>query len=164
MKTRITASMIVLMIVFSAAFLSACWVEEQESSRPGIEDEMNQAEKYDNKGDDLDNPVYASEEDGAEVVKKSHDLEDFYGTWKATSDRAEYLFGNIDITIKKNGMWKGNITEENFRGKWSYERGQLFIKDFEEIIDYTMFFNDKGIMLVVDNEDPELPIVLEKQD
>ena len=163
MNKRITALMLALLMIFSAAVMSSC--NGQKSKNDGLKediDQLDELEEYDNGESDFDNPIYDDEQDGAEVVRESHDVEDFYGKWRATSNHAAYLYGNIDINIKKDGTWKGNITDENFSGAWTYDGSQMVIKDREGVIDFTMFYNDKGIMHVVNNEEPEDPLVLEK--
>lgn len=168
MKRRITALMLMLMMTFSAAALASCGNSgedfDADTENTYEDDYLNSIMEIENDGpSDFDQPKYESEEDGAEVVKAEHPVEDFYGTWEATSQRSAYMYGNVDINIKEDGTWKGNITEENFRGKWTYENGDVIIKDFEGVIDFTLFYNDDGYLMFCNNEIPEDAFVLESQ-
>lgn len=114
--------------------------------------------------DDSDDPAYDNEMDGAELVTVPHDEEDYYGKWKATSQQSEYLFGNVDLKINEDGSWSGNITEENFKGKWRYVKSGLQIKDSEGLINWELFFVADGNLMFKDLDDPDLtPLVLKKQ-
>ena len=169
MKRRITALMLILMMILSVAALTACGKkgEDPDADIEGTteyeQDYIDSLTEIENDGpSDYDQPKYDSEEDGAEVVKKEHPAEDFYGSWKATSKRSAYMYGNVDITIKEDGTWNGNVTEEDFHGKWTYDNGAVVIKDSEDIIDFTLFYNDDGYLMFCNNEIPEDSYVLEK--
>lgn len=162
MNKRITALLLALMMVVSAAAMTACG--GKTSSKGMIEEEYLADEMdpdYENDSD-FDKPKYDSEGDGAEVVKEDHDVADFIGLWDATSHRSEYMYGNVYLNIEEGGTWKGNITEEDFQGKWKYGNGEIVIKDDEGIIDFTLFYNSDGYLMFKNNEVPEDAFVLEK--
>ena len=172
MKRRITALMLILMMIFSAAALASCGNSDGNSDEAPDTDTGNEYEddyldslmELEEGPSDFDQPKYESEEDGAEVVKAEHPAEDFYGMWEATSKRSAYIYGNVDVNIKKDGTWKGNITEEDFHGTWAYENGSVVIKDTEHVIDFTLFYNDDGYLMFCNNEIPEDAFVLEKRE
>lgn len=68
---------------------------------------------------DQDNDIYFEEEnDDAEIVVKKKAPEDFVGSWTATSARAEFQYGMVNITIKADGTWNGYIAYEDLTGTW----------------------------------------------
>lgn len=161
--------MLILMTTISSVALAACSKSGGDSDAdvdPGeYEDEYLDSimTPEDDGPSDFDQPKYDYEDDGEDLVKEEHPVEDYYGIWEATSQRSAYMYGNVDINIKEDGTWKGNITEENFHGTWIYKNGSVVIKDTEEIIDFTLFYNDRGYMMFCNNEIPEDSFVLEKQ-
>lgn len=118
----------------------------------------------DDPGSDLNDPAFKNEEDGAEPVSVKHDEEDFMGKWSATSEHAKFLFGNVDLKISDDGSWSGNITEENFSGKWKYDGTGIVIKSDDGLINYSLFFVTDGTLMFNDNDDPDMtPLVLKKK-
>lgn len=112
---------------------------------------------------DFDDPELENEADGAEPIMKPHKEEDFYGKWSATSDHAQYLFGNVDLSIRDDGTWVGNITEEAYSGKWKYDGSEINLRDTEGYINWKMYFVEDGAMMFKDMDDPEVALVLKKR-
>ncbi len=99
--------------------------------------------------DVLDNGIsFDEEEEGADIVKVEAPDEDFYGTWTATSGMALYLYGNIDITIKEDGTWSGNITEEDMSGTWTREGTDLHVVSDDGDIDFLFAFTEGGNLVM----------------
>lgn len=92
--------------------------------------------------------VFDEEEEGADIVKVEAPDEDFFGSWEATSDMANYLYGNFDITINDDGTWKGNITETDFTGKWTKEGKDLHVVSDDGDIDLTFAFTESGSLVM----------------
>ena len=161
MKNRLFALLLVLAMSLSLAAMTGC---SKDSPEEAYEDEYFESQMdpdYEN-NNDFDQPKYDSEGDGAEVVKVEHDVVDFIGLWDATSHRSTYMYGNVALNINADGTWKGNITDEDFKGKWTYNDGEVVIKDSEGIIDFTLFYNSDGYLMFKNNEVPEDAFVLEK--
>lgn len=154
MKNRITALMLALILSLTGCILASC-VTEGEVDEGGTSQNVNRSEKS-----DFDDPAYRNEEDGAEVKEVQRDEKDFIGSWSATSERAKYNFGNVDLTIKEDHTWAGNIIEDNYRGRWDYKGGVIEIKDSEGLIDYELFYASDGTLMFRDLEDPEFAYVL----
>lgn len=68
-----------LTLLLSTGVLSACRTVQNTVESERLKQEM------DIEDNDFENPAYSNEEDGAEVVTKAHDKEDFIGAWEATS-------------------------------------------------------------------------------
>ena len=98
----------------SVGFTTSCKKDEEEST---VESEMLKREMQ-IEDNDFEDPAFENEADGAEVVTMPHDEKDFIGAWQAPSEQAKYLWGNINLRIKEDGTWTGNITEESFHGRW----------------------------------------------
>ena len=156
MNKRITAFLLVLTLLASIAVLSACSKDEDTVESEMLKREMNI------ENNDFEDPAFYNEEDGAEVVTKPHEEEDFIGIWQAPSERAAYLYGNINLKINEDGTWKGNITEENFQGRWKYDGSGIILRDSEGIINWRLFYAADGTLMVDDNNEPGDPLVLKK--
>lgn len=115
-----------------------------------------------NGGDETTTATTLSKEDAAlkEKAEKMNQKEDsFYGRWVATSEQAEYLYGNLEITINEDGTFTGNVTDEDFGGNW--EKTETGIKFESEILSGELFFGDKCKMVIYDEYDTK--VTLEKQ-
>ena len=118
-------------------------------------------------GDDSNKPVvmFDVEDDEVPVEKVEKDVSDFYGTWEATSGRAEGLYGNITITVKEGGTWEGNVTELDLGGTWTKHSNSLHMTDTKEgIFDFDLAFDKSGALVLIDpSDDDEIDIVLTKK-
>lgn len=156
MNKRITALLLALIMVLSAGVMSSCFKDEEEDT---VESEMLKRE-MNIEENDFEDPAFENEEDGAEIVTVPHDEKDYIGIWQAPSERAKYLWGNINLKINEDGTWKGNITEENFRGKWKYDGSGIIIKSNDAVINWRLFYAQDGTLMCQDNEEEDDPIVL----
>lgn len=77
------------------------------------------------------------------VVKVDVPNKDFYGTWTGDSDKAEYLYGSLEITINEDGSWTGDITGEKLHGTWTEEDFGIHLHD--EVLEWEsdLFYTDK---------------------
>lgn len=111
---------------------------------------------------DTDNDVaYEEEGDGAEVDRtKSPGEASFIGSWTAESAEAAYLYGNISLTIKEDGTWKGNITGENISGGWTENEYGITLKS--SLFNAKLFFAESGNLVLEDYrfEDNDEPILI----
>lgn len=156
-KTQRMLSLLI-MLVFSAVLLMSCTTEEGQVSQEsesvkrsiGIEDS------------DFDDPAFANEEEGAEIEPVEKDAKSFLGSWEAPSDHAKYLYGNINLRINSDGTWTGNITEEDFEGKWKENGTGISIRDKENIINFELYYAKDGAVMLKDLEEPDIPIVLKR--
>lgn len=102
---------------------------------------------------------FDEEAEDAEIVKADADDSKFYGSWQTTSDYASYLYGNINITIKEDGTWSGNITDTDMTGTWKRDGQDLVITN--EYIDLSLCFTENGTLVMqrnlsAEDEDPEM--------
>ena len=155
MNKRIAALFLAVFMTFSLGVMSACGGEEEDT----VESEMLKREMQ-IEDNDFEDPAYSNEEDGAEVVEMPHAEEDFIGIWQAPSDRAAYLWGNVNLKINEDGTWKGNITEEPFHGKWKYDGSGIVIKSSDTLIDWRLYYAADGSLVFENNEERGDPLVL----
>ena len=155
MNKRITALLLAAVMAFSMGVMSSCSSEEEDT----VESEMlkRQMNIDDN---DFEDPAFSNEEDGAEPITMPHDEKDFVGIWQAPSERAKYMWGNINLKINEDGTWKGNITEENFHGKWKYDGSGIIIKSSDTIINWRLFYASDGTLMCEEVEEPGDAVVL----
>ena len=141
MKRKYVALMLCVALGFSL-MMSSCGFEPKNSG-------SNSSTKKQGSGQssDFDSRKYIYEQDGAEPVIVPHNEEDFVGSWSTTSDFAEYLYGNVDLKINSNHTWSGNITDEDFGGKWTSDGEGITIQDVEGIIKWHLFFADNGQLM-----------------
>ena len=114
--------------------------------------------------DDFDDPAYMNEQDGAELVTVSRPEEDFVGKWAAGSDYAEYLYGEVVLTIKKDRTWSGTITGEKFSGAWAPTGDKITIQDTEGVIVWDLFFVKDGNLVFQNTRTEDVTIVLKSID
>ena len=160
MNKKILSAALVLLMALSSLTFASCDLfgigdDSDSGSGSGTQTQSDS---------DFDDPAFENEMDGAELVVVPHKEKDFYGKWATASQQAEYLFGNVELKIDKDGSWSGNITDEKFKGKWQYTDSGLRIKDKEGIINWELFFVEDGSLMFKDLDDPDLtPLVLKKK-
>ena len=156
MKRSLLSLIVVLILVVSSCCFSSCSKSEPSPEAEQLESEMQ--ESYTN--DDFENPAYDNEQEGAVVQEKASDVDTFIGNWDARSDRAKYLYGNINLSIREDGTWKGNITDEDFSGKWEYNGTGITLSS--EIINCDLFQATDGSIMFKDHDDPDVLLVLDR--
>ena len=146
---------------------AACSKKEDESSAPASSDVYESAEGLvDENGDPVEREtegiVFDEEDDEAELEYVQRDPSDFIGEWTATSDKATYLYGNIDITVNADGTWSGDITGEQLGGKWEQEGDRLHMND--ELFSFDLAFESSGKLILIETgEDANFNTVLTKK-
>ena len=151
-------SLLILILSIAVCSFTACSMfggSEEEPAPSGGSGTEAASEEEDT---DFDHPEYANEQEEADVKEKKSPPEDFVGRWTAKSDRAEYLYGNIDLTISESGKWSGNITEEDFSGDWEYNGTGITLSS--DIINADLFFATDGVLMFRDADNPEILIAL----
>lgn len=159
MKNRIISSLVILMIVVSSLTLISCRKDDSADDRPesaGLKQQMRPA------NNDFDDPSLDNEIEGAEITPVDHDEMDFVGSWYAPSDKAEYLYGNVNLKINEDHTWSGNITEEKFQGRWRAGGTGILIQDSNHLINWQLFFDADGTMMFNEVRDPEICLVLKR--
>lgn len=118
------------------------------------------SESQKNEVSDIENPVYNNEQEGEIVKEKKADEKDFYGKWEASSDRAEYLYGNLNFTIRPDHTWKANISEEDFSGTWDYNGTGITLSS--DLVNCELFYAQDGSLMFRDLDSPDILLVLTK--
>jgi len=106
--------------------------------------------------------VYPEEIDGAVIEKVKTDSSKYVGTWEGRSFHAVELYGNIEVTVNKNGTWTANITEDNLSGTWKDEGDHLHMES--EAFVFDLAFDKEGALVLIEGEGEDaLNTVLEKK-
>ena len=109
--------------------------------------------------------AFEEEDDEAVLEKVAVDVSDYYGEWEATSDMALYLYGSIDITVKENGTWEGEVTGEPLGGTWEDMGDHLHMNDTKaELFSFDLAFDKSGKLILIDTDsEDEVHTVLTKK-
>lgn len=157
-----TILLLIFTLIFSLAFFASCskkdGTSESSNDNTTVTEEdiviVDDVEDEDDFVDDEDTTVkdngisYDQEVEGAEIKKMPSDSSSFIGSWTAPSDKAAYLYGNIDITIKEDGTWTGNITGETMSGKWKDGGDSILVQN--DLINYQLVKDSSGKVVLVD--------------
>lgn len=152
MKKRkfLTYLLLVVMMITTAFCLTGCGSDEntQETAVSQEEEVTEPANPDEGIMMDVDESEIASNIEkkansvsSKDAKKLNSDAANFYGSWTATSARAHDMYGNIDLTINKDGTFDANVTEEIFSGTW--EKTDYGIHFESELIVGAMYYNDK---------------------
>lgn len=153
MKFKIISLLMVFMMVFTV--MSACSKDEESGSKPSGEVYESAEGLVDENGEIVEQETngisFEQEDEGAEIVLVETDPSKFFGSWTATSDKAIYLYGNIDITVNENGTWTGDITGEKLGGKWEQVGDRLHMDD--DLFSFDLAFESSGELLLIETGD-----------
>ena len=154
MKKTIPVIVAILVIIAAIAIV----VSIRNSSSKGNEDSSGISGEITEREDSDVSYTDENEDEPLQIVKKEPKA--FYGTWEAPSDKATGLYGNIDITIKEDGTWKGSITEEPLSGKWVEQGDHLHM--INDLFSFDLAFSNTGNLVFIDREADNTVIVLKK--
>ena len=142
----------ILMMVFG---LFAACAKKDESPKPSGDAYETAEGLVDEDGNIIERETngiaFDEEEEDAKVVLVEKDPSEFYGSWTATSDKAIYLYGNLDITVNSDGTWSGNITEENLGGKWKQVGDHLHMDN--DMFSFDLAYESSGKLLLIETGD-----------
>lgn len=152
-NTKYMIFVIALIAMLAAASISFVSCSKESADADGEIETEDVAEDDDedvvDTNESFENGIsFEEEEEDADIVAVEAPDADFYGTWTATSDMANYLYGNIDITIKDDGTWTGNITETDFKGSWEKEGNSLHVVSDDGDIDFLFSFTENGTLVM----------------
>ena len=139
-------------IVFS---MSACSKTNEPAEEP--EQEMTEEEEYIAKQEAedaelIDNGVYYDEEaEDAELTFKESEKKDFVGTWTADSGQSVYMYGNVELDIKKDGTWTGNIAGEDLKGTWEMDESSAVLES--DLFNASLSYTDKNVLIMQEDRE-----------
>lgn len=148
-----------LLIVLLGLFMfAACDIfGEGEETEPS-----GQGQTVDNSiAEEKEEAQFEDEDEAFELKTKKMDDSFFVGHWVAEGEKAEYMYGNVEITINKDGTWDGNITEEVIHGKWTREGDGIRLTS--DVIPFNMVYSSNSNMILQEVENPEIKVVLTKK-
>ncbi|MBR3124358.1 MAG: hypothetical protein IKF42_02875 [Mogibacterium sp.] len=147
-----------LLLIFMLAFVmfTACSKKSDETANAPSGEVYESAEGLVDEEGNLVEPEtngisFAEEDENAKIKIVEKDPSEFYGSWTATSDKAIYLYGNIDITVNPDGTWTGDITGEKLGGKWEQVGDHLHMED--PLFSFDLAYEASGKLLLVETGD-----------
>ena len=166
MKTSLRKILCMILAVTMILLLAGCKKNAEQNTDSEGEVSMEEIADEQAEGtEDYDNGIYFDEEaDGAEIVAKKKSSDEFVGSWKATSGQSIYQYGNVDIEVKEDGTWSGNVSGEPLTGKWSETDEGLHLTS--DLFDCDLMFTEDNVLVMrySPNEDGEyLTTVLTKK-
>lgn len=166
MKTSLRKILCMILAVTMILLLAGCKKNAEQNTDSEGEVSMEEIADVQAEGtEDYDNGIYFDEEaDGAEIVAKKKSSDEFVGSWKATSGQSIYQYGNVDIEVKEDGTWSGNVSREPLTGKWSETNEGLHLTS--DLFDCDLMFTEDNVLVMrySPNEDGEyLTTVLTKK-
>ena len=166
MKTSLRKILCMILAVTMILLLAGCKKNAEQNTDSEGEVSMEEIADEQAEGtEDYDNGIYFDEEaDGAEIVAKKKSSDEFVGSWKATSGQSIYQYGNVDIEVKEDGTWSGNVSREPLTGKWSETDEGLHLTS--DLFDCDLMFTEDNVLVMrySPNEDGEyLTTVLTKK-
>lgn len=136
---------ILLFILFFAIIGNGCFDSNSNSTPQSSNESISQsAESKD---------LHYEESEGFDFDPYKMPLEDYYGSWKATSKQAEYYYGNVSINIYKDGSWNGNIADVDINGKWN--KSDNGIKLSSDIVNLFLVYTDSSTLLMQEDRGGE---------
>ena len=119
--------------------------EEGEGGEPLSDDELEEliTKDYDN------GIAFEEEAEGYEIKVEKEPPTQFVGKWEATSGNAHYLLGNLDLNIKADGTWKGNVAGDDVSGTWTEQDGGIYLKSSNPKVNFggQLVFTPKGTLI-----------------
>lgn len=109
---------------------------------------------------------FEEEADGAVIEKVARDSSDFVGSWEATSDFAQSMYGSVEVNVLKDGTWDARITGEPIGGTWENKGDYLHMNDTKaELFSFDLAFDKQGnlIMIDSDSDDPINTVLTRKE-
>ena len=157
MKTSLRKILCMILAVTMILLLAGCKKNAEQNTDSEGEVSMEEIADEQAEGtEDYDNGIYFDEEaDGAEIVAKKKSSDEFVGSWKATSGQSIYQYGNVDIEVKEDGTWSGNVSREPLTGKWSETNEGLHLTS--DLFDCDLMFTEDNVLVMrySPNEDGE---------
>lgn len=161
MRTKYTPILLIITMLFiglNALCFSAC----DSPTYNNLVDKVTPNNKTSDPNSEEIDVHHNQEDDEAVIERVEADESDFYGTWVAKSDRAQYLYGNIEVTVKEDGTWTGNITDEELSGKWTAKGDHLHMNN--DLFSFDLAFDKYGDLIFIDSEaEDDINIVLSKK-
>ena len=105
--------------------------------------------------------IMEDEDEAFELETKRVEETFFVGHWVAEGEKAEYMYGNVDITIHDDGTWDGNITDEDIHGQWS--KNGDGIKLVSDVIPFNMVYSSNNNVILQEVDEPDMKVVLTKK-
>lgn len=130
-----------LMVCVAFAFgLTGCGSED-ELSDDDIDYMLNEG---------ADQPTTVDKKKASEARELNKNIQNFVGTWEATSEEARNLYGHLRITINDDGTFDADVTDEKFSGTWTKIDGGISYTS--ELMNGKIYYGDTCRMIIEDSD------------
>ena len=92
--------------------------------------------------------TFEEENENAKIEEVKTPVDKYYGKWAAPSDRAIYLYGNVELQINEDGTWTGTITDEKISGKWKEEGNRIHMTS--DVFNFDLVFEKSGKLIMIE--------------
>lgn len=149
-------ALIAVIVILALAAVAAIFVIKEKAPKEPepIEnideaiDEANEDEEFDEFGTGIE---FDEEADDAELAFSQSDVANYYGTWRATSDQAIYLYGNVELTINEDKTWSGLVVDERESGTWTYDGTTMELNS--EFFNVSLSFTGDGTLVMQEDRE-----------
>jgi len=157
---------IIILIVVIAAAVAVFFAVKNTDKEDDLPDDLTEAELEEAEiYDEIDNGIIYDEElEDAELTFKETKPEDFYGTWVNSSGQSLYMYGHVELTIKEDGKWTGNVAGEDLEGTWEFADNSVNLTS--ELFNAKLSFTDTGKLIMQEDREGDgeyLNSVLDKK-
>ncbi|MBQ6401024.1 MAG: hypothetical protein IJI20_01920 [Firmicutes bacterium] len=138
-KHRMLIALLLAVMVAFAFGLTGCG-EEEELSDDDIDYMLNEG---------ADQPTTVDKKKASEARELNKNIDNFIGTWEATSEEAKNLYGHLKITINDNGTFDADVTDEKFSGTWTKIDGGISYTS--ELMSGKIYYGETCRMIIEDS-------------
>lgn len=168
MKISMRNMLCLILVLTLLLILPGCKKNARSEETADTSSEITMEDVTEMQGEDVedyDNGIVFNEEaDGAEIVAKKKSVDDYVGSWKATSGQSLYQYGNVDLNIKEGGKWSGNVSDVDLEGEWSETSEGIHLTS--RIFECELMFTESNVLVMryTPNDDGNyITTVLSKQ-
>ena len=163
MKRKYISLLLIFMMMLT---LFAACSKKDESQKPSGDVYESAEGTVDENGDLVEQSgngvTFKEEDEDAHLAFVGKEPEDLFGSWTATSDKAIYLYGNLDVTVNSDGTWTGNVTGEEIGGKWKKVGDHLHMDN--ELFSFDLAYESSGKLILIETgEDASFNTVMTKK-
>lgn len=176
LKYRKLILLLSLMIASAMVFAGCFGTQDSGGSDSGSGSQASEGKKLSEDEveelieNDYDNGITFEEEDeGYKLKVEKTSGAKFVGKWEITSGNALYLLGNLDLDIKSNGTWKGNVAGDDLSGTWVEQDGGIYLRCNDQTMNFggLMVYTPEGTLVYsyypLESSDEPTNVVLTKK-
>ena len=166
MKARkyLAVALAAALMLGSTCLFTACGSGDSDASDATAASKATKATKKLTAKEKEEEAKKASLATKASIMNK--DVNNFYGTWVATSETAKMFYDHLYITINEDGTFDADVADEKFSGPWKKIDGGIeYTSDLMQGKTCKMTIENEGLNVTMKHlKDGEKPESLDKED